>query len=235
MACGQSVVETMLPRGYGARPYRVMPLGVDLDHFRPDAAAGEAVRRALGWATDGPPVVGYLGRLVPEKGLPLLLRVLDGLRTPWRALVVGTGPLENEVRRWAARHGERVRLCTGVRHAEVARHISAMDVLCAPSQTTPRWREQFGRMIVEAFACGVPVVGSDSGEIPHVLSGAGLMVGEADEAAWGEALASLLESPGRRAELAAAGLERARVCYAWPVIARRHLDFFEEVLAKRCD
>jgi glycosyltransferase involved in cell wall biosynthesis len=235
MACGQSIVETLLPRGYGARPHRIMPLGVDLDHFRPDPSAKEEVRRGLGWEAAGPPVIGYLGRFVPEKGVPLFLRVLEGLRTPWRALLVGTGPLEGEIRRWAAGHGDRVRVCTEVRHGEVPRYLNAMDVLCAPSQTTPRWREQFGRMLVEGFASGVPVVGSDSGEIPHVVGDAGLVIGEADEAAWREALASLLDSPARRAELAARGLDRARRHYAWPVIARQHLDFFEEVLGNRRD
>jgi glycosyltransferase involved in cell wall biosynthesis len=233
MACGQSVVETLLPRGYDARPHRVISLGVDTEHFRPDPAAREAVRCDLEWRGSGPPVIGFLGRFVPEKGVPHLMRVLGGLRVPWRALFVGSGPLEGEIRAWASGHGGRVRVCTRVRHAEVPRYLNAMDILCAPSQTTPRWREQFGRMLVEAFACGLPVVGSDSGEIPHVLSDAGVVLAEADEAAWRLTLASLLDSPGRRGELAARGLERARQRYAWPVIARQHLRFFEEVLDGR--
>jgi glycosyltransferase involved in cell wall biosynthesis len=112
----------------------------------------------------------------------------------------------------------------------VPRYLNAMDVLCAPSCTTPRWREQFGRMLVEAFACGVPVIGSDSGEIPHVLGDAGLVAREGDEAAWGRALAGLLESPARRGELAVRGMERARARFAWPVVARQHLDFFERLV-----
>src|SRR5438067_8502743 len=137
------------------------------------------------------------------------MRVLDQLTTPWRALFVGDGQMEGALRQWASRHGECVRVTTGVRHAEVPRYLNAMDVLCAPSQTTPHWREQFGRMLVEAFACGVPVIGSDSGEIPHVLGDCGVVVGEADEAAWCKALAGLLESPTRRHQLAAQGLDHA--------------------------
>ena len=79
-----------------------------------------------------------------------------------------------------------------------------MDVLTAPSQTTPKWREQFGRMLVEGFACGLPVVGSDSGEIPHVIGPAGLVIGETDQAGWTAALANLIDSPDLRAELAPA-------------------------------
>jgi glycosyltransferase involved in cell wall biosynthesis len=168
--------------------------------------------------------------MVPEKGLRLLTRVLDRLPVPWRALLVGGGPLDAELRAWAARHAGRARVVTGVAHDQVPAYLNAMDLLCAPSQTTPRWREQFGRMLIEAFACGVPVVGSDSGEIPHVLDGAGRVVGEADEDGWAAAVAELLDSPERRAELAARGLDRARAEFAWPVVARKHLDFFGQLL-----
>ena len=99
-----------------------------------------------------------------------------------------------------------------------------MDLLCAPSQTTPRWREQFGRMLIEAMACGVPVIASRSGEIPHVVGDAGLLVDEARRrpvdvgasidcwairrcgATWRPAA-----SPARTSS------------YAWPVVARAHL------------
>jgi glycosyltransferase involved in cell wall biosynthesis len=84
-------------------------------------------------------------------------------------------------------------------------------------------------MLIEAFAAGVPVVGSDSGEIPHVIGDAGLVIPEADETAWAAAVSNLLGDPGRRADLAARGLERARATFAWPVIARRHLAFFDEL------
>jgi glycosyltransferase involved in cell wall biosynthesis len=106
-----------------------------------------------------------------------------------------------------------------------------MDVLCAPSRTTGRWREQFGRMLIEAFACGVPVVASDSGEIPYVVGDAGVVVTEADEDAWAAAVAELLESPKRRDELGARARDRARTRYAWPVVARQYVEFFDEVVA----
>jgi glycosyltransferase involved in cell wall biosynthesis len=105
-----------------------------------------------------------------------------------------------------------------------------MDMLVAPSLTTSSWREQLGRMLIEAFACGVPVVGSDSGEIPHVIEQAGAVVPEGDEVAWAEALSALLESPSRRAELATRGLERSRR-FAWPAVASEHLEFFDKILS----
>jgi glycosyltransferase involved in cell wall biosynthesis len=231
VAFGRTVADNLAHRpGYRDRPWRVIPPGVDVERFRPDPAAGRSVRRELGWDDGGPPVVGFLGRFLPEKGVERLTEVLDGLRCPWRALFVGAGPLEGRLRSWADRHGGRARVCTDVRHDAVPRYLNALDLLAAPSQTTPRWREQFGRMTIEAFACGVPVVGSDSGEIPHVLGRAGIVVGEADVPGWRRVLTELLGDPGRRRDLAAAGLERAHTLFSWPVVAAQHLDFFRTVL-----
>jgi glycosyltransferase involved in cell wall biosynthesis len=231
IAFGETVKQNLLTRpGYAQRPARYIPMGVDVELFRPDRAAGADFLRELGWEPAGAPVVGYLGRFVPEKGVELLRKVLEGLTTPWRALFVGGGPMEASLRAWGEQLGGRVRVVTGVPHAQVPRVLNAMDVLCAPSQTTPRWKEQFGRMLAEGFACGVPVLTSDSGEIPHTAGDAGRVLPEADVAAWTAALAEVLESPDRRRELAARGRERAVTRFAWPVVAREHLDFFESVL-----
>lgn len=229
-ASGETVANVQSGRGWGRKPFRIMPLGVDIDLFQPDPAAARAVRGRLGWNEKGPPVVGFLGRFIKAKGLGLLMRALDTVGTPWRALFVGGGPMESELHEWANRHEDRVRIVRGVTHDAVPAWLNAMDLLVAPSQTTPQWREQFGRMLIEAFACGVPVIGSDSGEIPYVVGNAGIIVGERDEAGWRRALSELLESPERRVELAARGRDRAHTLYAWPVIARRHLDFFAELL-----
>jgi glycosyltransferase involved in cell wall biosynthesis len=206
-----------------------MPLGVDVNHFSPDPGARRSTLSELGWSSDGPLIVGFLGRFVPEKGLDVLMRALDALSTPWRALFVGGGAMEQPLRSWGARYGDRLRVVTGVVHGDVPRYLNAMDVLCAPSQTTPQWREQFGRMLIEAFSCGIPVIASDSGEIPEVVSSAGILLPENDVARWTAKIGDVLENPASRSDLSSAGLERARNVYAWSRIARKHLDFFEEL------
>ena len=228
-ALGHSVVDALTAKGYGSKPHRIVSLGVDLDRFQIDREARERSLTALGWSDPGPPVVGFVGRMVPEKGIGLLMRALDRVEVPWRVLFLGGGPMEAEVRAWSARYPGRV-VIASVKHDDVPAYVNAMDLLAAPSQTTRFWREQFGRMLIEAFACGVPVVASDSGEIPHVVGDAGRIVPEADESAWVVALTELLSDPAARAELRARGLDRARTQYAWPVIAKRHLDFFDEIL-----
>jgi glycosyltransferase involved in cell wall biosynthesis len=216
---------------YACKPMALIPLGVDVERFRPDATAGAAIRQQLGWTPAGPPVIGFLGRLTEEKGVRLLLKVLPRLPVRWRALFVGAGPLEPEIRQWMQHvDSECVRICTHVEHDDVHLYVNAMDVLVAPSQTTPYWREQFGRMLIEAMACGVPVVGSDSGEIPYVVGSAGYIVAEKDEQAWVATLERLLSCPEVRQELSQAGRERAESHYAWPVVARQHLHFFQQLL-----
>jgi glycosyltransferase involved in cell wall biosynthesis len=235
IAFGQTIKQTLAKRPcYSRRPSRVIPLGVDLDKFHPDPNARQATRQELGWGEQrGEVVVGYLGRFVEQKGLRIMTRALDQTPARWRALFVGGGPLEASLREWALPYGDRVKIATGVKHGDVPRYLNAMDMLCAPSQTTPAWREQLGRMLIEAFACGVPVIASDSGEIPHVITGAGLIVNEKDESEWARAIAALIEDAPRRAEMSKQGIDRARTEYSWPVIAKQHLSFFDELLESR--
>lgn len=229
--CGQSVREALSTR-YAGLPSAPAPLGVDVDAFAPDASARRRVREQLGWSDSGAPVVGFLGRFVEEKGVRLLTRVLDRVATPFRVLFVGGGPLERELRTWGARYPDRVRVASAT-HAEVPAYLNAMDLLCAPSQTLPRWQEQFGRMLTEAMACGVAVLGSDSGEIPFVIGDAGRVLREDDVEAWTQALTELLENSDRRRELAERGLARAHEQFSWPTVARRQLAFFQELVESK--
>ncbi|MEA5575956.1 glycosyltransferase family 4 protein [Anabaena sp. UHCC 0451] len=233
IAFGQTVNEALKSRPGYSLPMRVIPPGVDINHFHASNDAKHQIRRLLEWEEQGTPVIGYLGRFVPEKGLDLLMGVLDSLATPWRALFVGSGVMESSLRNWAKRYPEQVRICTDVKHNQVPQYLNAMDILVAPSQTVSNWQEQFGRMLIEAFACGIPVIGSDSGEIPYVIKDAGLVVGEKDQMGWIQAISDLLNSPSQRQELGQKGLERAHKVYIWPSVANQHLQFFNELSDSR--
>ena len=106
-----------------------------------------------------------------------------------------------------------------------------MDILCAPSQSTAQWREQFGRMLIEAMACGVPVIATRSGEIPYVVGSTGILVDEHDEQGLAEAIARLLDDDELRRSLAGRALIRVREQFAWSVVARAHLEFFDQLMA----
>ncbi|HXT16806.1 MAG TPA: glycosyltransferase family 4 protein [Gemmatimonadaceae bacterium] len=233
IAGGNLVYRAMLERRYPAERGRILTLAVDTERFRPlspDERA--AVRHELGLTA---PIIGFVGRLTREKGLDVLMRALEMLpaNTPWNALFVGSGPYERKLRAWAARRGWSDRICIKLtRHDEIQRYLGAMDVLVAPSLTTSQWKEQFGRMVIEAFACGVPVVGSDSGEIPFVIGDAGRVVPEADAAAYARTLTELLHSPDLRMELARRGLMRVRD-YSVQTVAANYREYYAELARMR--
>jgi len=230
IAFGESAAAAMRGRhGYGGKPTRVIPPGVDVTRFAPDAAAGADVRARIGWPP-GALVVGFVGRFVAAKGLPMLMGALSASEAPWHALFVGGGPLEPSLRAFAAAHPGRVHIATGARHDDIPSWMNAMTILCAPSQTMSGWREQFGRMLIEAMACGVPVVASDSGEIPHVLGDAGIVLPEQDRDAWRRTIGELLGDPSERARRATAGRAMADARFAWRRVAAEHIAFFDALV-----
>jgi glycosyltransferase involved in cell wall biosynthesis len=166
--------------------------------------------RAVASRCNGVFTIGFAGRLVPEKGILDLVRAVRELEPPIRLLVVGNGPLWSELERTRLPNGE-IDLQADVGHAQMPEAYARMDVLAVPSRTTERWAEQFGRVIVEALSCGVPVVGTDSGEIPWVIgeTGGGVVVPEGNDAALTEALSELRADPARRRDLAVRGREAA--------------------------
>jgi len=110
-------------------------------------------------------------------------------------------------------------------------YLNALDVLVLPSRTTPRWKEQFGRVIVEALACGVPVVGSDSGHIPRLINdiGGGVIFPEGDIEALAESIDELLSNPGQREALGQRGRQGVLEKYTWRRVAQRLADVLLEI------
>ncbi|HEY7691787.1 MAG TPA: glycosyltransferase family 4 protein [Gaiellaceae bacterium] len=162
--------------------------------------------------------VGFVGRLVPEKG------VRDLLGFGSRLLCVGSGPLEDEVRSV----GARIELAQSLE--ELAAAFERMAVLAIPSLTTPGWKEQFGRVAVEAMAAGVPVVAYDSGALAEVLGDAGVLVPEGDRAALVAAIEAVVDRPDGVGERGR-GLAWQR--YRWQAVAKRMVGIYREALASR--
>ncbi len=155
-----------------------------------------------------PFTIGYAGRLIESKGLLDLLAAVRALEAPVELLLIGAGELRPRLE-GAQIPGSRVRVIDGLSHERMAEGYAQIDVLALPSHTTPTWKEQFGRVIIEALWCGVPVVGSDSGEIPWLLelTGGGLVFPEGDVDALAARLTEMRDSPELRRRLAATGRE----------------------------
>jgi glycosyltransferase involved in cell wall biosynthesis len=207
-------------------PLAVIPqLGVELppadSHAVP--SSGDALRLV------------FVGRLVREKGVDLLLQAASRLEAPWRLDLIGDGP---ERRRLAglARDlgiGDRVTFRGARQHAEVAAAWPGADVCVLPSRSSRTWAEQFGHVLIEAMAYGVTVVGSTCGAIPDVIGDAGLVFPENDTGALAASLTRLARSPDHRRGLGAQGRRRVAEWFTNQRIAQRTRDFHQKIWETR--
>jgi glycosyltransferase involved in cell wall biosynthesis len=205
-------------------PIRVIPqFGVDPNVYRPEPLE----MREEGF------VIGYVGRLVEEKGVKVLLRAVAKLEGRWRLRILGGGPLRKELESLAIRMGiaERVIFDAPIPSTQMPHYYNQLDVLVLPSLTTPSWKEQFGRVLIEAMACGVPVLGSDSGEIPNIIGDAGLIFPEGDVDGLCSKLTQLLTEPSLRNELSLRGRGRVLSHYTQSKVAAETHKVYCELLA----
>jgi glycosyltransferase involved in cell wall biosynthesis len=135
-----------------------------------------------------------------------LLAAVRRLDAPVELVLIGDGELRAQLEGQPI-PGSKVRVIDNLSHDQMASGYAQFDVLALPSHTTATWTEQFGRVIVEALWCGVPVVGSDSGEIPWLieLTGGGLIFPEGDSEMLAQQLSKLRGAPELRRSLASAG------------------------------
>jgi glycosyltransferase involved in cell wall biosynthesis len=232
LACGTLVGRTLRSKGYSG-VLRVIGLPTDTTAFSPDAPRGASTRHNLGIPGDAF-VIGYAGKLVEEKGLRTLwdaFALLAETRDKLHLVLAGAGPLRSELEAQAraANLQDKVHF-PGVLHSDtLPGFMNSLDVFVLPSETRPNWREQFGRVLVEAMACGVPVIGSDSGEIPSVLGDAGLVFREGDSNALADCLRLLLADASLRAELSSRGRQRAITLFSVEKIAAQHYTVYEQL------
>lgn len=224
----------LLAKGISNDRLDVMPQwGVDPEMFYPyPAERREMCRVRLGLSpTDF--AIGFVGRLVEEKGILDLVQVVGKLagrhkQTP-TVVLVGRGNLEEPVRSCCAEL--RVKLVSVPPRAfrDVADIMNALDVLVLPSQSRPFWKEQFGHVLIEAMACGLPVIGSDSGAIPEVIGDAGFVFRERDSEQLFACLQSCMESESLRLNLRLKGVRRVLDNFTNAVIADRTIQIYRRL------
>ncbi len=233
----QDGVEILRQRGYKG-PIKVMPqLGVDETLFTPKSQPELADK--LGIKTSEF-VVGFVGRFVQEKGLLTLLNALVNLKDKsWKLLLLGRGPLQSELMSKAeeSKIKDKIILVESVPHDQVCDYINLMNTLVLPSETTHEfktltaagWKEQFGHVLIEAMACKVPVIGSNSGEIPHVIGETGLVFSEGDAQALADCLVQFMEKPELAKSLGEMGYQKAMAKYTNKALAQQQLEFYKEL------
>jgi glycosyltransferase involved in cell wall biosynthesis len=173
-----------------------------------------------------------VGRLVREKGVDLLLRACQSLDRPWTLTIVGDGAEEESLRQLATdlKIADRVLFRSPVPSGQIPSILGSIDVLVLPSRSLPNWREQFGRVLMEAMACEVPVVGSTCGEIPRVIGDGGLVFSEDDAVALGHRLRALQADLDLRRHLGRRGRERVLTQFTYRRIAERTRETYRDLL-----
>lgn len=199
-------------------PARFVGNGVDAQLFAPRDRS--ACKHALGLADF---VVGYVGRLIEAKGLMDAVEALAQCPSPVNLLFVGGGVFQTALEDRIIELGleERVRFLPTRAMAELPEVMNAMDALLLVSRTTRTWKEQFGRVIIEAQACGTPVIGSNSGSIPEIVGEGGIIVPEGNSTALAGAIRELYEDPELAARLGRRGREQVEAHYTWQRVAEQ--------------
>lgn len=234
----QDGAEVLRQRGYKGS-IKVMPqLGVDEKLFTPTPQSELAAKLGIEKSEF---VVGFVGRFVQEKGLLTLLKALMTLKDKsWKLLLLGRGPLQSELMSLAEENKikDRIILVESVPHDQVCNYINLMSTLVLPSETANEfktltavgWKEQFGHVLIEAMACKVPVIGSNSGEIPHVIGDTGLVFPEGDAQALANCLVQLMDKPQLAQNLGEMGYRKATAKYTNKALAKQQLEFYQELV-----
>lgn len=216
-----------IANGWGVTtPITIWSRGVDHDRFSPEWR-DEEWRGGIGIA-EGTVVIGFLGRLVKEKGLDVFADVIDRLKrrgVPHGVLVIGEGP----ARGWFAEHVPEVRFTGFLAGDELGRAVASMDVLFQPSVT-----ETFGNVTLEAMAAGVPVVAARaSGAVGLVDDGmTGRLIDPDDLDGYAEALAALVADAALRRSMGEAGHAKA-AGFRWDVVNEAVLQTYLKLMENR--
>ena len=175
--------------------------------------------------------IGFVGRLVPERGLDLLFRACVGLAGKWTLTVIGTGPSQEELEALAERIGVSARVhWLGALPREAVDEVwPRLDCVVFPARTTPRWVATAARGALHAMANGVTVVGSDSGALPEIVGEAGRIVPEEDVPALAATLEELYANRSECERLGAAGRRRIMDEFSDDAIAGKTLTFWRKV------
>jgi len=215
--------DVLIRKGFKGK-IELITHGVDTEAFKPRAISnnGNDIPK------NDKPIIGYVGSLVGHKGVDLLLKSVQGLEC--KLLIIGDGSEKPNLILLAKQMKIDAQFIPAVSHKEVAHYMNVMDIFVLPSLTRPNWIEKFGRVLIEAMAAGVAVIGSNSGEIPNVLGEAGIIFKEGDIYALREKILLLLKDKHLRYNLARKGRERTLKHYSWNAIARRTIEVYKDVL-----
>ena len=175
-------------------------------------------------------VLGYVGRVLPQKGLDDVVAAIASSGRNIMLHVLGDGPDRERIAQMAVERKIEAHIqFFDPRPADgVAEFMNSVDCLVLMSRATYKWKEQFGRVIIEAQACGIPVIGSDSGAIPSVIGVGGWIVPNRDSMDFSRLLQRLDDDRAEIKRVGALGFEQSRTRYSMDKIVDDLADSFLE-------
>ncbi len=206
----------------------VLPLGVNPNRFKRLDASTLRKRLGLNKFT-----IGFIGKLDRQKGVPDLVKAFGMLKDEANLLIIGEGPMAGPLRNLIDKLDISAdsRIIPPVPYSEIPEYLNCMDVLVLPSVTLPGLKEQFGRVLIEAMSCEVPVIGSSSGEIPAIIGDAGLVFPERDLETLLHRLRTIINNPADARDLSRRSRERVLRKYDWKIIARKQIEIYSTLMA----
>jgi glycosyltransferase involved in cell wall biosynthesis len=227
IAGSNEVRKVLVRKGFDNKRISIIPLGTDTMMLHKMESTELRSRLQLEVFT-----IGYLGRFVKEKGVMDLLQAVSRLNNDFNLLLVGSGKLRHKIKAEGRRLGllEKIKIVDSISSSQVPYYLNSMDCLVLPSRTTRKWKEQFGRVLTEAMSCEVPVIGSDSGEIPNVIGDCGLVFKEGDVDDLSSKITRLINNPGLRGELAKKGRQRVLDNFMQEKVARETYKIYQKMV-----
>lgn len=173
----------------------------------------------------------YIGRLVKEKGIGTLIDAMKILNKKFCLDIIGNGSYKKEmVTKIKKLKLDNIKIIGGIPSYNVPKYIKRSSALILPSITTKRWKEQFGRVLIEAMACEVPVIGSNSGEIPNVIGDCGLIFKEGDSNDLARKIELIYKNKSLATKLGKIGRKRVVKNFTNRIIAKRTYDIYKKLM-----
>jgi len=228
--------EALLEEDIPEEKIKVIPAGVDTDKFKPRKKDKELL--SYFGLTENDVIILFVGRLAKEKGIDYLLlaskKILEDRALKEqniKFLFVGRGPEKLKVKKFIEHFGglKRFVLIDSLPYDQVPNIYNLADIFVLPSIPTAYWQEQFGMVLVESLASGIPVISTLSGSIPDVIGDAGILVQPYDFLSLYQNMKKLILMPNLRKELASKARKRAEEKFNARLVAEQYKSLYENI------
>jgi GT2 family glycosyltransferase/glycosyltransferase involved in cell wall biosynthesis/ubiquinone/menaquinone biosynthesis C-methylase UbiE/TolA-binding protein len=241
IAVTERAKEALLIEGIAEDKIDVVPMGIDLERFRPSDVDDSDYREQLG-IENGGIVILFIGRMVWEKGVYDLVHAAGKIlgesafkTKSVRFIMAGRGPELEALRERAERLGilDNIIFLENTPYHEIHKLHNIADIFVLPSISTQNWQEQFGMVLIESMACGKAVISTRSGSISEVVGDAGILVQPNDHLSLYNAIKEVICNKELRDTLGRKALLRARQEFDSKRTAEKVKEVFEKVLSRK--